>query len=262
MANLEIQSFVNKFNILWHSGRNACLSIKANAGKASINLSVELDGPHPLARHEPSQSHGLARHRRREKRAADRRAAAVRVAEEAAIAREAEEAATARDAEEAAIAREAEEAAIAKESETDACEAVEASSNAKDEKASTFDAKANNETDKEKGEDLKAEKIAGKIDHDFDLYIFNYWNTEKRCGAQEAIDYIKEKLKQNFMNFNVRDSDQIFKIEYVEISDEEEDEVIVVSIKLKKNILVEHSARAIQNSEGKTIRVSLKSIHR
>ena len=38
----EIQSFLLKFNQLWKSGHEAELSLNCNAGKAFLNLKVEL----------------------------------------------------------------------------------------------------------------------------------------------------------------------------------------------------------------------------
>ena len=42
MARKEIDSFILKFKNLLLSGRNATLVLKSNAGKAEVNLSVEL----------------------------------------------------------------------------------------------------------------------------------------------------------------------------------------------------------------------------
>ena len=82
MDSLEIDSFVMKFKNLWRAGRNASLTIKANAGKALVNLSVELehhadcDHPQHVNLHNGSRN-GPARQRRRQKRAATREAEAV-----------------------------------------------------------------------------------------------------------------------------------------------------------------------------------------
>ena len=43
MARAEIDSFIVKFKSLLLSGRNTTLEIKSNAGKAEVNLRVELD---------------------------------------------------------------------------------------------------------------------------------------------------------------------------------------------------------------------------
>ena len=43
----ELKSFVTQFADLWHPDRNACLSVKCEAGQATINLQLCL-GSHPL----------------------------------------------------------------------------------------------------------------------------------------------------------------------------------------------------------------------
>jgi hypothetical protein len=53
-------------------------------------------------------------------------------------------------------------------------------------------------------------------DNDFDVYIFTYWDNFKDSKAQEALDYIEKSLKQNFKNFNVNDSNQIYKVDEIE----------------------------------------------
>ena len=50
-----------------------------------------------------------------------------------------------------------------------------------------------------------------KMESDCDIYIFRYWDNFKVSEAQEAIDYIEGKLKQNFRKNRVKDSDQLYK---------------------------------------------------
>ena len=69
----ELDSFVRKFKALCQAGRSASLNISSSAGKATVNLRVDLgdlhDGPH----HPPNHSrNGPSRQRRRERRAAAR----------------------------------------------------------------------------------------------------------------------------------------------------------------------------------------------
>ena len=45
MAYSELDSFVNKFKVLCQAGRNARLTLSSNAGKASVNLRLDLDVP-------------------------------------------------------------------------------------------------------------------------------------------------------------------------------------------------------------------------
>ena len=84
MAHSEIDSFVMKFKQIMHSGKKVDLNIKSEAGKAVINLTVEVDVPlQPQRSAQPRN--GPARQRRREKRAAARDAAEqTALAEEAA----------------------------------------------------------------------------------------------------------------------------------------------------------------------------------
>ena len=75
MADLELDSFYIKFKNLVYSGKDANLTVKSEAGKVSVILSLDL-GPVHHGRHghlSPQRSrNGLSRQRRREKRAADR----------------------------------------------------------------------------------------------------------------------------------------------------------------------------------------------
>ena len=72
----ETHGFVKKFKNLWQAGRNASLTNKSSAGKAQVELSVELGEATPVAAHGSHQKmhnlsrNGPARQRRREKRAA------------------------------------------------------------------------------------------------------------------------------------------------------------------------------------------------
>ena len=85
MDNLEIGSFISKFMGLLRSGKNASLNIKSEAGKAYINLSVEVPS---LLNRKPRN--GPARQRRRERRAAACDAAVETVAAEEAEKEESE----------------------------------------------------------------------------------------------------------------------------------------------------------------------------
>ena len=73
MAMPEIDSFIWKFKKLLHSGKNAHLDIKSEAGKAIVTLTAEVD-VHP--QHRVQARNGPSRQRRREKGAAAREAAA------------------------------------------------------------------------------------------------------------------------------------------------------------------------------------------
>ena len=72
MARAEIDSFILKFKNLLLTGRSATLILKSNAGKAEVNLNVEVGHVHPPSgQHQKSRS-GPSRQRRRLRRAAQR----------------------------------------------------------------------------------------------------------------------------------------------------------------------------------------------
>ena len=85
MARAETDSFISKFKNLLLSGRNATLLIKSNAGKAEVNLRVELDEipPPPDQQHCQWSRNGPSRQRRRLRRAAARTASNAEEAKEA-----------------------------------------------------------------------------------------------------------------------------------------------------------------------------------
>ena len=77
MEVTEIDSFYFKFKNLLMSGQSANLTLQAEAGKASLGLTVEV----VLPRQDQGNHH--ARQRRRERRATARRSAVAHVAEQA-----------------------------------------------------------------------------------------------------------------------------------------------------------------------------------
>ena len=118
MAQLEIDSFIVKFKELLISGRNATLEIKAVAGKAEVNLRVELDDVSKILSKQGWPCSGPSRQRRRLRRAAEREAAKANTendtpAEKVGRNSLAREATQAEKAEEAAQAEKADEAAQA-----------------------------------------------------------------------------------------------------------------------------------------------------
>ena len=82
MAMPEIDSFIWKFKKLLHSGMNAHLDIRTEAGKAVLTITAEVD-VHP--HHCVQSRNGPSRQRRREKRAAAREAAETLEAEEVVV---------------------------------------------------------------------------------------------------------------------------------------------------------------------------------
>ena len=77
MTMKELDSFIFKFKNLCSSGRNANLNMKCGSGKIEVHLSVELHEAHADQPLRPQARNGLARQRRREKRAAAREIAAA-----------------------------------------------------------------------------------------------------------------------------------------------------------------------------------------
>ena len=76
MSGSEIDSFILKFKSLLQAGRNASLTVKAEAGKASVSLHVNLGDvlpPEFLQQHRHGSRNGPARQRRRERRATARK---------------------------------------------------------------------------------------------------------------------------------------------------------------------------------------------
>ena len=80
MAHQEIDSFVKKFRALCQGGRNATLTLSSRAGKAVVNLSVDLgvvpQDPQPHHHPQEHSRNGPAQQRRRERRAAAHQTAA------------------------------------------------------------------------------------------------------------------------------------------------------------------------------------------
>jgi hypothetical protein len=77
MAMSEIDSFIYEFRYLLYSGKNARLEVKSESGKATVNLTVEVEIPTKLRY---QAWNGSARQRRRDRRATARAAAAGEVA--------------------------------------------------------------------------------------------------------------------------------------------------------------------------------------
>ena len=67
MAQSEMESFINKFKALSHAGKNANLSLKSEAGKVIVSLSVEIEQVETSRHYRPARN-GPSRQRRRERR--------------------------------------------------------------------------------------------------------------------------------------------------------------------------------------------------
>ena len=79
---------------------------------------------------------------------------------------------------------------------------------------------------------------------DCEMYDVTYFDTSKPTEAQDAVNFVNEKMKFNFERYKVKESDRIFKIDQVKRSGEE----IVLQIKLKKNcpLKVENALKNMQ----------------
>ena len=86
-----------------------------------------------------------------------------------------------------------------------------------------------------------------------------YFDTLKPTKAQDAIDFVNEKLKFNFDRYKVKESDRVFKIGHVQQSGEE----ILLQIKLKKNcpLKAENAVKNMQIFE-ETRKVNIRTIYR
>ena len=71
-ANIELDSFYVKFKTLLHAGKDATLSMKSDAGKAIVTLSLDLGQFSLPDQYPPRPRDGPARRQRRERRAAAR----------------------------------------------------------------------------------------------------------------------------------------------------------------------------------------------
>ena len=189
MANplYELDTFVNKFKNLWHAGNDARLCLETKAGKATVSLHLDLgdlpqqhDQPHgrPYQRRtSPSQQ------RRRERRAAARLAGTEENA-----------------AEEATVNDIIGETAV---------EALE--KNIVPVKAAE---KVENLTEEVEDEFVRDESFLNNIvnEEDSNRFLVFYTDISKESEAQDAINFVQEKLKYNFKRYKLKQEDQVYKI--------------------------------------------------
>ena len=228
----EINSFVGKFTNLWKSGRDASLQFEAHAGQACVVLRLGL-GEHPDRVFQEKQFKkkvSPCQQRRRERRAAARVMSTENV----------------------------EKKASDRETET-----INNVVDKISDEVHTNNDNANITEDVDDITDVEAEEAETKDDmgSDCDVYTFTYWDNEKSSVAQEAINYIEDKLKEKFKKNKVVESDQIFKIFNIERVEENE---LQLKVKMRKNNWpVEKSARNVQTSgQNDPVSVSVKSIQR
>jgi hypothetical protein len=250
----ELDSFVKKFYQLWNNGLTAHLDLDTHAGNAWVGLRVQLGhvpGPphqvHPFPQQVQRKGESPSRMRRRARRAEAHQTKIVETTNGKMI-------------EDAENDNKAEKASEALEEAVEPVESVEVG-NEEVEKALDKE-KVGITTNDEHDDTAEEHQVVNEIDGDCDVYTFTYWDNFKVSQAQEAINFIEENLKKNFLKNRVRDLDQVFKICGVENADENE---ILVKVKLKKNNWpVELSARNTQtvyNPED-PVSVSIQKIQR
>ena len=103
-------------------------------------------------------------------------------------------------------------------------------------------------------------------DSDGDIYHYKVFHESRKIEAQEALDTIERRIRNNFFSFQVEKKDQVYKIgEIYHVEAEEENEVaegFEVKMKVKKDALrLEHAMRNIQTSDG-PYRIRLRQILR
>ena len=239
LHNLQINSFVGKFVNLWQNGYEASLNFKTSAGKAEISLQVGLGEVPPLPQVPLHRVPGPSRQRRSLRRADARKAAAEAKSEQE----------THKEAEQA------NEEPMDINPETAEVEGKRFAEEASKAAPPTEKVKVEEAKEGQVGDEFGSDK---PLENDFDIYTFSYWDTTKSSEAQEAINHIEGKLKQNFERCQVKESDRVYKINRV---DKDENEIIV-DLKLKKDMRVEHSARGVQTTSQDEIIVSIQKITR
>ena len=220
---------------LWQAGKKASLSVKSNAGKATVTLCLDLDvpsGPGHHIHHQQPKRNGPSQQRRRERRSA---------------ARSAEEAAARNVAEKASK----NETLVAEKAQLDVKETDSQSVSA--EQATQQAAKVIDEFCSDKS---FSENIGGGLD--CELYLMKYRDSSKVNEAQDALNYIDEKLKYNFIRYKVDEADRVYKIGEIRRSGE----AFEVEIKLKNNCpsRVSNSVINMATSRG-NLNVEIREIH-
>ena len=176
-------------------------SLETNAGKATVSLRLDLEAPPPvqdLPHHHQSRKYGPSQQRRRERRAAERQAEQA-VAEEASESSEVTNAKTAVGEIATIVENENLERTIIYT--VHAEEALETNLDVTDEFCS---------------DESFYDSIENEVD--CELYEVKYFDTLKPTKAQDAVDFVNEKLKFNFDRYKVKESDRVFKIGHVKKS--------------------------------------------
>ena len=271
----ELDSFYFKFKNLLHSEKDAVLNLKSESGRCHVTLSVDLGHVISQPGHQPHHHrNGPARKRRRERRAEARRQAVVEVAKPA------EEAGDALATEAIEVSEEellstTGKAVHESEKATENSEPVRVV----DEICSDNEYKdklAKPDGTKDMTEKITAVEVDKTLfinpvqscvaDSDSDVYHYKVFDESKKIEAQEVLDTMENRIRNNFIRFKVEKKDQVYKLsEIIHVEAEEELEVaegFEVKMKVKKDALrLEHAMRNIQTSEG-PLRINLRQILR
>ena len=266
----ELDSFYFKFKNLLQSEKDAVLSLKSESGRCHVTLSVDLGHVLSQPGHQPHHPrNGPARKRRRERRAEARRQAVVEVAKPA------EEAGDALATESIEVSEEellstTGKAVHESEKATENSEPVRVV----DEICSDIEYKdklAKPDGTKDVTEKVDKTQFVNPVqscvaDSDGDVYHYKVFDESKKIEAQEVLDTMENRIRNNFIRFKVEKKDQVYKLsEIVHVEAEEELEVaegFEVKMKVKKDALrLEHAMRNIQTSEG-PLRINLRQILR
>ena len=262
----ELDSSYFKFKNLLQSEKDAVLSLKSESGRCHVTLSVDLGHVLSQPGHQPHHHrNGPARKRRRERRAEARRQAVVEVAKPA------EEAGDALATEAIEVSEEellstTGKAVHESEKATENSEPVRVV----DEICSDIEYKdklAKPDGTKDVTEKVDKTQFVNPVaDSDGDVYHYKVFDESKKIEAQEVLDTMENRIRNNFIRFKVEKKDQVYKLsEIVHVEAEEELEVaegFEVKMKVKKDALrLEHAMRNIQTSEG-PLRINLRQILR
>ena len=210
MSVSELDTFYFKFKNLLLAEKNATLSLKSDAGRAQVTLSVDLG--HLLLEPGPQHVHQVrnspSRQRRRERRAAARRQAEAEKALEQETAEEAANPATV-----AVAAEEVDEDELNKLEKSTVPEVIE---------------KVTDEfcPDKEYSDVLEHEEYV----NDTTIYDLECWDPDQKWKVQDVYNHMGESLEQMFLAFNMKPEDQQYQLTVLE----REEETFNFKLEMKK----------------------------
>ena len=103
------------------------------------------------------------------------------------------------------------------------------------------------------------ESFIREQDTEYEIWVVRHTDSSQSSTAVDAIIYIEETLKNNFNANNIKEEDQVYKIEYAKNSEKS----IFIHLKLLKNcpLNVEMSARYIQ-TRNENLSVQIQEVLR